>query len=45
MDGRRYYRPVPRGLETKIAEKLERLRALDGPHGETPDDRPGERKR
>lgn len=26
---RQYYRPVARGLETKIAEKLERLRALD----------------
>jgi putative ATPase len=30
MEARRYYRPVPRGLETKIAEKLERLRQLDG---------------
>lgn len=26
---RRYYRPVPRGLEEKIGEKLARLRALD----------------
>ena len=26
---RRYYRPVPRGLESQIAEKLERLRGLD----------------
>lgn len=26
---REYYRPVPRGLEIKIAEKLERLRQLD----------------
>jgi putative ATPase len=26
---RRYYRPVPRGLEIKIAEKLARLRELD----------------
>jgi len=26
---RRYYRPVPRGLEIKIGEKLEHLRALD----------------
>jgi len=26
---RQYYRPVPRGLEIKIAEKLERLRGLD----------------
>ena len=24
-----YYRPAPRGLEIRIAEKLERLRALD----------------
>jgi putative ATPase len=29
MPERRYYRPVGRGLEIKIAEKLERLRALD----------------
>ena len=28
----RYYRPVPRGLEIRIAEKLERLRALDREH-------------
>jgi putative ATPase len=26
---RTYYKPVPRGLEIKIAEKLERLKALD----------------
>ncbi|RCX31948.1 replication-associated recombination protein A [Thioalbus denitrificans] len=26
---RRYYRPVPRGLEIRIGEKLEHLRALD----------------
>ncbi|HYE36237.1 replication-associated recombination protein A [Methylocaldum sp.] len=26
---REYYKPVPRGLEIKIAEKLERLKALD----------------
>lgn len=26
---RRYYNPVPRGLEIKIAEKLERLRMMD----------------
>ncbi len=31
MPVRRYYRPVPRGLETQIAEKLGRLRALDPP--------------
>jgi len=29
MGQRQYYRPVPRGLEIKIAEKLERLRELD----------------
>ncbi len=29
MGERRYYRPVPRGLEIRIAEKLERLRELD----------------
>ncbi|WP_250460775.1 replication-associated recombination protein A [Microbulbifer litoralis] len=27
--GRRYYQPVPRGLELKIGEKLERLRQLN----------------
>jgi putative ATPase len=27
MPDRRYYRPVPRGLEAKISEALERLRA------------------
>ena len=29
MAGARYYFPVDRGLEQKIAEKLERLRELD----------------
>jgi len=29
MGRREYYKPVPRGLEIKIAEKLERLRELD----------------
>jgi putative ATPase len=29
MPEKQYYRPVLRGLEIKIAEKLERLRALD----------------
>jgi putative ATPase len=29
LSGRRYYRPVERGLEIRIREKLERLRALD----------------
>jgi putative ATPase len=29
MDEPRFYRPTPRGLEGKIGEKLERLRALD----------------
>lgn len=30
MGQRQYYQPVPRGLEIKIAEKLARLRGLDG---------------
>jgi putative ATPase len=34
MTPREYYRPAPRGLEVKIAEKLERLRALDRAGGE-----------
>jgi len=29
LEARRYYKPVPRGLEIKIGEKLERLRELD----------------
>ena len=29
LSGRRYYRPVDRGLEIRIREKLERLEALD----------------
>jgi putative ATPase len=29
MREREYYQPVNRGLEIKIAEKLDRLRALD----------------
>jgi putative ATPase len=29
LSGRRYYRPVDRGLEIRIREKLERLKALD----------------
>jgi putative ATPase len=29
LGSRRYYQPVPRGLEIRIAEKLARLRALD----------------
>jgi len=29
MKARRYYQPVPRGLELKIGEKLDRLRELD----------------
>jgi len=29
LAGRRYYRPVPRGLEMRIAEKLAHLRELD----------------
>ncbi len=34
MPERRYYEPVERGLETKIREKLERLRALDRAAGQ-----------
>ncbi len=33
MTGPGFYRPVERGLEVKIAEKLRRLRALDRQHG------------
>jgi len=33
MPDRRYYRPVPRGLELKIGEALARLRAAPGPKG------------
>jgi putative ATPase len=29
LPARRYYQPAPRGLEIKIGEKLQRLRALD----------------
>ena len=29
MASRQYYQPAPRGLEIRIGEKLERLRALD----------------
>jgi len=29
MDPKRYYQPVNRGLEIKIAEKLDRLKVLD----------------
>ncbi len=32
LAGRCYYRPVPRGLEKKIAEKLAHLRRLDAGH-------------
>jgi putative ATPase len=32
LGSRRYYQPVPRGLEIRIAEKLARLRALDESH-------------
>jgi putative ATPase len=34
MTPREYYCPAPRGLEIKIAEKLERLRAMDRAGGE-----------
>ena len=33
MTPRRYYQPVPRGLEQKISEKLAHLRELDRLHG------------
>jgi putative ATPase len=33
LDSPRYYHPVPRGLEIRIAEKLARLRDLDKEHG------------
>ncbi len=33
MEPRRYYRPVPRGLELRIAEKLRHLRELDEKSG------------
>ena len=33
MPDRRYYRPVPRGLEIKIGEALARLRARPAPKG------------
>ncbi|MGB1111228.1 MAG: replication-associated recombination protein A [Gammaproteobacteria bacterium] len=33
MQPARYYRPVPRGLELKIGEKLAHLRELDKKHG------------
>jgi len=36
MAGRRYYHPVPRGLEQRISEKLERLRLRDQQVGRTP---------
>lgn len=34
LPDRQYYRPVPRGLELKIREALERLRGRTGPKGE-----------
>jgi putative ATPase len=33
LPDRRYYRPVPRGLEIKIGEALARLRARNEPKG------------
>jgi putative ATPase len=33
LEQRRYYAPAPRGLEIRIGEKLERLRALDRASG------------
>lgn len=38
LAGRRFYVPVPRGLEIKIAEKLARLRDLDARSGSFPTD-------
>ncbi len=38
LQGRRFYRPVERGLEIKIAEKLAQLRALDEQAERTPSD-------
>ena len=29
LEPRQYYQPVPRGLELKIAQKLQHLRSLD----------------
>jgi putative ATPase len=34
MPDRRYYRPVPRGLEIKIGEALARMRAKTPPRGQ-----------
>jgi putative ATPase len=39
MPDRRYYRPVPRGLELKIGEALARLRARNASSGESKGDR------
>jgi hypothetical protein len=39
MPDRRYYRPVPRGLEIKIGEALNRLR---GEPGDQPKEKEGE---
>jgi putative ATPase len=36
MPKQQYYRPVPRGLEIKIGEKLEQLKKMDA-EGETND--------
>ena len=41
MPDRRYYRPVPRGLELKIAEALSRLRAKAPPRDPSGDGDPG----
>jgi putative ATPase len=46
FESRRYYRPSDRGLEARIAEKLERLRALDRAAGaRTRRAEPGDRGR
>lgn len=41
MDERRYYQPVERGLEIRIREKLEHLRALDRAAGRSTAERSG----
>jgi putative ATPase len=37
MPPARFYQPVERGLEIRIAEKLRQLRALDGAASDKPD--------
>ena len=42
LGDRRYYRPVDRGLEIRISEKLERLRQLDREAGKRPPEAGGD---